>query len=178
MKLYLGTVYMITSEETEKIYIGSTTQLLSTRFANHKSDYRCGKGGSYREILQYLDVKCDEIDRMYVTQSRADPELLKLEGKYQLINKDICVNKLTSRGLNRKEHDRRCKCLTSYKEKQKIYRQSDERKKIEADNYLKEPHQKYIKEYRIKNKEHAKQYNHFNKTSFFGQLCKMYKIYN
>jgi len=178
MKLFEGKVYMITSKETEKIYIGSTTQLLSTRFSNHKSDYRCGKGGSYREILKHPDVKCDEIDRIYVTQSRADPELLKLEGKYQLINKDICVNKLTNRGLNKAGHNILCKSRASYKEKQKIYRQSDERKKIEADNYLKEPRQKYIKEYRIKNKEHAKQYDHFNKTSFFGQLCKMYKIYN
>ena len=150
MKLFEGKVYMITSKETEKIYIGSTTQLLSTRFSNHKSDYRCGKGGSYREILKHPDVKCDEIDRIYVTQSRADPELLKLEGKYQLINKDICVNKLTSRGLNRKEHDRRCKCLTSYKEKQIIYR----------------------------NTPINKQSEHFRNTSFFGQLCKMYKIYN
>ena len=156
MQLFEGKVYMITSKETEKIYIGSTIQTLKARFRRHKGDMKRDRNCSSKEIVKYPDADIYLLDRMYVTKSRADFELLKLEGKYQLINKDICVNELISRGMTHKEHD--------------IFRCIDPEKR--------NCNKVRCKIYRDSNKEHMKQANHFNRTSFFGQLCKMYKIYN
>ena len=79
------------------------------------------------------------LNRLYVTKSNADPELLQVEGKYQLDNKDICVNKQVSKGLTKKEHNR-----SRYTDPEK--------------------------------RKYQKQYDHFRKYSFFGQLCKLYNI--
>lgn len=153
--LFEGKVYMITSKETEKIYIGSTTQILKARLSIHKNDIKLGYSCSAKEILKYPDAYIYLLDRLYVTQSKSDPELLKLEGRFQLIHKDICVNKNVSRGLTRKEHNRRQ--LT--------------------DPMLREKLSKLQKRWNKNNKEYIKKRNHFSQTSFFGQLCKMYKIY-
>ena len=155
MKLYEGKIYSIVSKETEMIYIGSTTLTLELRFAIHKNDMKRGKNCSSIEMLKYPDCGMYLIDRLYVTKSNRDPELLKLEGKYQLINKDICVNKQVSRGLTQKEHN-----IRRY-----------------TDPETREKSLKQCKKYNEARKEYAKQYDHFRKYSFFGQLCKLYKIY-
>ena len=150
--LFEGKVYMITSKETEKIYIGSTTLKLKKRFSLHKSDIKRGRSCSSKEILKYPDADIYLLDRLFVTQSKCDHELLKLEGNYQLINKDICINKRVSKGLTPKEYSRLR--FTDPELRTKTLKQN----------------KKY--------KERIKRYRHFNRTSFFGQLCKLYKIYN
>ena len=156
MKLFEGKVYMITSKETEKIYIGSTTQTLKKRFGKHISNRKKGTSCSAIEIMKYPDCEIHLLDRLYVTQPKSDRELLKLEGKYQLINKDICVNKRVSKGLTHNEHNRLR--FTDPELRTKMLKQN--------------------KEWYERNKGYRKQYKHFNRTSFFGQLCKLYKIYN
>lgn len=151
MKLFEGKVYMITSKETEKIYIGSTTQKLRERFGKHKSNNKRGFGGSANKIVKYPDADIYLLDRMYVTKSKSDPELFNLEGKYQLINKDICVNKFISRGMTDKERSR-----LRY-----------------TDPALREKCLKRSKKYDLAHKKNKKRYDHF-RNSFFGKLCKLY----
>tara|TARA_R110002012_G_scaffold222440_1_gene394280 strand:+ start:355 stop:822 length:468 start_codon:yes stop_codon:yes gene_type:complete len=155
MKLYEGKVYKITSKETEKIYIGSTTQTLKRRFELHKRSIKIGRYYSSVEILKYPDADIYLLDRLYVNKVTKDSELLKLEGEYQLINQDICVNKLISRGLTMKEHNKR---------------------RI-TDPVLREKNRIGCKKYRDAHKKSEKRYNQFYK-SVFGDFCKMYKIYN
>ena len=177
MKLFEGKVYMLTSKETEKIYIGSTTRKLRKRFAGHKADIKRGYGCSAIEILKYPDCDIYLLDRLYVTQSKLDPELLKLEGRYQLINKDICVNKHINRGLSQKEHCARYNRLPKAKEQKRKYQQSDRGKELDRKFRLSDKNIQTQKLYFIKMKKYKQQYNRFRSTSFFGQLCKLYKIY-
>ena len=48
-----GKIYKIISDQTDLIYIGSTTQQLSKRKQRHKSNKDC----SSKEILQYEDAR-------------------------------------------------------------------------------------------------------------------------
>jgi hypothetical protein len=178
MKLYEGKVYALVSKETEMIYIGSTTRTLGKRFAGHKSDMKRGNNCSSIEMLKYPDCDIHLLDRLYVTKSKNDPELLKLEGKYQLINKDICVNKQVSRGMTHKENCERYNRLPKAKEQKRKYQQSDRGKELDRKFRLSEKNIQTQKRYLIKMKKYKQEYNHFRHTSFFGQLCKMYKIYN
>ena len=154
MKLFEGKVYMITSKETEKIYIGSTVMTLDARFKRHKTNLKRGTCSS-KELLKYPDCDIYLLDRLFVTKSKNDPELLKLEGNYQKINKDICVNKCISRGLTQKEHDTR----------------------RTTDPILNEKIRKHRTIYYDTHREYLRGADRF-RISFFGHLCKMYKIYN
>ena len=153
MKLYEGKVYVLASKETEMIYIGSTTLTLEKRFRLHKCNIKRGALCSSIEILKYPDCHYYEIDKLYVSKSRCDMELLKLEGKYQLINKDICVNTLVSRGMTQKEHDEIRKLRPGYKKK----------------------HAEESMSFYNSNKESVNHSRKFKRT-LFGQLCKLYNI--
>ena len=78
-----GKIYSIRSHQTEKIYIGSTTQSLSQRFSNHK-ELTC----SSREIMQFADAYIELIE-MFPCANKI--ELQGREG--QLIRTMDCVNK-------------------------------------------------------------------------------------
>ena len=89
-------IYTIRSPHTDKFYIGSTTQNLCKRFANHKSDYNLHVqnkikyvttsfkiielGDSYIELLE--EINCD-----------SKIQLEMREGELIRIHKDLCINK-------------------------------------------------------------------------------------
>ena len=87
-----GKIYAIRSHQTEQIYIGSTTQSLSIRFAEHKRDIknRVGKRQpcSSKEILQYPDAYIELIEE-YPCDNKE--QLNKKEGEH--IRSNNCVNK-------------------------------------------------------------------------------------
>ena len=62
----IGRIYKITSNETDYIYIGSTTNQLDARFKKHKADYKrhSDNKSSYLssfEIIKYTDAKIELI---------------------------------------------------------------------------------------------------------------------
>jgi hypothetical protein len=85
-KYHKSKIYTIRSPYTDKFYIGSTTQLLSSRFNKHKTALQCSSkeiiklGDAYIELLEYF--KCDTRE-----------ELNKKEGEIIRQYKDQCVNK-------------------------------------------------------------------------------------
>ena len=87
-------IYCIRSYQTDKIYIGSTTQKLCQRMGHHRKDYReYLKGNKKRittsiEILKYNDAFIELIIN-YPCDFKE--ELLKKEGEY--ISKLKCINK-------------------------------------------------------------------------------------
>ena len=83
-----GKIYAIKSYQTEYIYIGSTTQLLSSRLGKHRGDYRDNKGTS-KNILQYEDYYIVLIEN-YPCNNKE--ELEKRERYYIEQNIKICVN--------------------------------------------------------------------------------------
>jgi len=91
-----GKVYKITSNQTNKIYIGSTSKMyLSQRLGDHKSAFKTRANGKINdstayEILQYDDA---EITLIESYPCNTKDELLSRERYYIDVYKDICVNK-------------------------------------------------------------------------------------
>lgn len=84
--MIIGRVYKLTSQLTDKIYIGSTIQTLEKRLAYHKYNQFL-KNSSY-ELLKHEDVKIELIEE----QEFVDVDALhKLEEYY--IKTLNCVNK-------------------------------------------------------------------------------------
>jgi len=130
-----GKIYMIMTENSSDIYVGSTIQTLKARLEKHESKYRIGsKYCSSQEILKQGDYKIVLI-KNYPCSSKL--ELLREEGEFQ---RDMeCINKKIA-GRTKKEwyEDNRDARLTKQKE-----HYINNREVIIA----------YQKEYHIKNRE-------------------------
>jgi len=84
-----GKIYCIRSHQTEKIYIGSTTQPLADRFSDHNCKFKKGKENSSKEILQFPDSYIELIE---LVPCSSREELNKKEGEHIRLNN--CVNKI------------------------------------------------------------------------------------
>ena len=149
-------IYKIVSPSTDKIYIGSTTQILCKRIAKHLSNYRDyiidntkGYITSY-EILKLGDYSIKLIEECNFENKE---QLRQREGYYIKFYKDIVVNKQVP-GRTRKEY------AIDNKEQLNQYA-----KQYAIDNreYLITKHKQYYdnqrkeqrKQYIIDNREHA-----------------------
>ena len=89
-------IYKISSPSTEKIYIGSTTQLLCKRKAKHLTDYKnytIDNTKSYYtsfDIIKLLDYKFEVIEQCNYNNKQ---QLHEREGYYIKLYRNICVNK-------------------------------------------------------------------------------------
>jgi hypothetical protein len=91
------TVYLISSSQTDKIYIGSTCQSLQKRLYAHQ--WR--KNTTSKEITKFEDVK---IDWLYTKQNCTRKEIELYEQEFILLFKDICVNFLMTKNRYSKEY--------------------------------------------------------------------------
>jgi hypothetical protein len=147
-----GKIYKITSDSTDKIYIGSTCQPLYKRFGEHKKRYKyflngkCGKTTSF-ELIALGDVIITLIED-YPCERK---EQLHARERYHIESKkDICVNKYIP--------------TRTQKEYQQTYYQENIDKIREQQKNYQETHKDnakaYAKEYRevnrdsIRNKKH------------------------
>jgi hypothetical protein len=85
-----GKIYMLTSLQIDKIYIGSTCNTLAKRLHHHKSTFNSTKDTLSREILKYDDVKIELIEYFPCNDRN---ELNKREGELMRQHKDQIVNK-------------------------------------------------------------------------------------
>ena len=89
-----GKLYTIRSHQTDKVYVGSTTQVLSVRMGGHRANFKLynnGGGTNYVssfELLTYDDAYIELIE-LYPCNSKT--ELDRGEGVY--IRQMDCVNK-------------------------------------------------------------------------------------
>ena len=143
-----GKIYSIRSHETDEIYIGSTTQTLSQRFAKHRCDMKKRKDGKCKyttsfKILEYPTCYIELLEN-YSCNSRE--ELEKKEGEY--IRSMECVNRCVA-GRTQKEY--RQDNIDIVRERERQYARDNS-------NHIKE----YKKQYRLDNadkiKEQTKQY--------------------
>lgn len=89
-----GKIYSIRSHQTDAIYIGSTTSLLSRRLSNHRSDYnRFLNGKSKQYSTSYIILEYDDayIELIETCPCSTGEELHAREGYY--IRSMDCVNK-------------------------------------------------------------------------------------
>ena len=140
-------IYKLTSSQTDKVYIGSTTQTLTKRLSKHKSNFKRWKNGKYSYTSSYELIKYDDvyIELLELCPCSNKMELCRREGKMILDNN--CVNKHVA-GRTKKESA----TIYRHKNKEKI----KERKKeyVEAN---KEKIKEYKKEYDEANKERLKE---------------------
>jgi hypothetical protein len=90
------TVYLISSMQTDKIYIGSTYQSLNQRLSQHKYQNNTSK-----EITKFGDVK---IEWLCTKQKCTQKEIELYEREFILLFKDICVNILGTKDSYSKEY--------------------------------------------------------------------------
>ena len=157
-----GKIYILTSEQTPEIYIGSTKLTLEERLDTHNSSYiswlRTNKNYCTSfEICKYDDCKIHLIEN-YPCETRKELELK--EGEYQRMMD--CVNKYIA-GRSRKEwYEKNKEHIQEYlkeyysrpeiKEKQKEYYSRPEIKEKQKKYYskpeIKEKQKRYYKEYK------------------------------
>ena len=84
-------IYKLTSQQTPKIYIGSTKLSLNTRFVLHKTKFKNQvKYITANELLQYQDCKIELIENVHCESRK---ELQEREKHYIQQYEDRCVNK-------------------------------------------------------------------------------------
>ena len=92
-----GKIYKIWSAQTERIYVGSTTQSLSKRMAAHRYDMKINRNTSSKIILAYPDARIELIESFPCNNS---DELNAREGYW--IRSENCVNKCIAGNLTEK----------------------------------------------------------------------------
>lgn len=100
-----GKVYKLVANETEDIYIGSTTQPLCERKALHVSNYKRhteGRGGNYVTSHELLKHPSCRIELLEAYPCASKEELYAKEGEW--IRRLPCVNKCIA-GRGKKESD-------------------------------------------------------------------------
>jgi hypothetical protein len=96
-----GRIYKLISDETDDIYIGSTTQTLKERENDHKRDYKSYSEGkqhyipSYR-IVKYRDMK---IELLFEGEFESIKDMHKLESEY-IKNTANCINRYTIKRID------------------------------------------------------------------------------
>jgi len=186
-----GKIYKIISQHTDKIYIGSTCQLLCRRLSNHKTKYNTTS--SY-EILKYGDAKIILIEN-YPCNNKE--ELTSKEAEYiKLYNSNIVNVQIPGRSNKEYYQDNKtiiCEKIKDYRylnreiisEKQKQYRNNNKDKISEQHkqyrNNNKDIISKQNKQYRNNNKdkisEQHKQYRNNNKD-IISEKKKQYREIN
>lgn len=160
-----GKIYKIVSNQTDKIYIGSTIQTLEDRFISHKSEYNTYlKSNKNRltsfELCTYSDCNIVLIE-LFPCECRT--ELERREGDIQLENINIIVNKcIAGRTYEEWYVDNRDKII-----KHNTQWQLDNKEKVakwRLDN--KDKIAKYKAKYYLDNKEKNIQQRKDNKLKF------------
>lgn len=126
-----GKIYAIRSNQTDRVYVGSTTQPLAKRFYEHKTTYQAYINNQKIYVSSFEMFKYDdcyiELIRKYPCESRE--ELAREEGK--TIREMNCVNKkIAGRTLkeyfedNREEFNERMKEYYKDPEKREMQKKS------------------------------------------------------
>lgn len=132
-----GKIYALKSNQTDKIYIGSTIDRLSNRKAKHKYKYKQFLKSNYHYVTSFDLIKYDDCYIELLQEINIDnkKELYNIEGEWikktkNCINKQIAGRKVSQWWLDNKN-------------KMKIYNQRRDKQKTK----------KYHNDYYHKNKE-------------------------
>ena len=148
-KYHNSKIYKLVSDNTDKIYIGSTVQPLHKRKSAHKSDKKLNRKNSTTsfELFQLGDVDIILIENFKCENKE---ELHSKERYYIELNKEICVNKIIP---TRTKKEWTKDNLEKVQEYQKEWKENNK-------EYVKEQSKEYynnniekIQEYKLNNQE-------------------------
>lgn len=88
-------IYKIVSDQTEKVYIGSTTKkYLKQRLSGHKADYKRWQNGKKDNITSFEIIKYDDCHIVLIENFPCnDINELRSRERYWIENTENCVNK-------------------------------------------------------------------------------------
>ena len=170
-----GKIYTIRSHQTDKVYVGSTTQALSVRMGGHRADFKSyNKGvGNYVtsfELLKYDDAYIELIE-LYPCNSKV--ELDRGEGVY--IRQMDCVNKRIAGRTSVEYYQDNKEQIKEYRAE---YYQDNKEAFREYYQDNKEKLTEQQKQYYQDNKEKVNEYNKQYKQDNKEKLKEYYKQYN
>ena len=192
----LGKIYKLVSNETDKVYIGSTCQrLLSSRFSGHKTNYKSWLDGNFPYVSSFDILAFDDAQIVLVENFPCqDKYELEARERYYIENNN-CVNKHTptrskkewteinwehvqkqQKEWRENNHEHKLEYCKKYYQcnreeflaKCKIYRDTHKEQKRERDKRYKETHREHIQQYLEKNKERI---NGFKKEQLVCDFC-------
>ncbi len=152
-----GKIYKISNDFDNNIYVGSTCDILSKRFSNHRVKIkRCPDYPLYKLMIEF------GIDRFRIDVIEECPcqdiyELRQKEGKWI---REIGTLNQREAGLSQTESKRKYekKNKEMIKAYQKKYREENNEEMKEKNKEYREKTKEQAKEYRENNKETAKEY--------------------
>ena len=158
-------IYTIRSPHTDKFYIGSTTQKLCKRFANHKASYNAyvNNIGNYITSFKIIELGDSYIELLEEINCDTKTQLEMREGELIRIHKDLCINKRIEGRTNTQYNLDNVDKIKQYRldnaDKIKQYRldNADKMKQYNIDNA--DNIKQYKKQYNIDNADKKKQYN-------------------
>lgn len=107
---FIGSVYKLTSPNTDKCYVGSTKSTLRRRLNHHISTYKmyC-LGRKVRQMSAFDIIKAGDVSITLLEEVKfSDPKVLSVkEGEW--IQKTDCVNKLIAGGMSPEDRIQRMK---------------------------------------------------------------------
>lgn len=169
MKAY---VYAIRSHQTNKIYIGSTTQALSMRMCGHRRNYKEWMNGKFHFVTSFEILKFEDnyIELLQEVEVESKLELRRVEGEN--IRKHDCVNKIIA-GRTKVEYDAEHKEQKA--EYDAKYNANHKEQKLEYNAEYNASHKEEIAEqravYRKVNKEQIAEHKAVPYTCACGSVC-------
>ena len=114
----LGRIYKLTSPQTDKVYIGSTSQTLHARLADHRKDYTRyinGKIAHLRscDIMHYGDI---QIELMFEGLVDHIHILNQMEGEF-IQSDPNCVNAQVAGRSSKEYYDQNVEHILNYKKR-------------------------------------------------------------
>ena len=155
-----GKIYNLVSFQTDKVYVGSTTQSLSRRKSKHKMSYNCWLNGNYHYVSSFELIKYNDCDIILLEEYPCENKMELHKREREWIEKLNCVNKVIPT-RTKKEHYKDNKEDILKKQKQ-YYKDNKEDVLLQHKQYYednKEDVLKKQKQYALKNKEHKKEYD-------------------
>lgn len=152
-----GKVYMLSSENTAKVYIGSTIQTLDMRLKGHKDSYEAYKKDKKTYTTSYEIIKVgDYVITLLEDVNVETIEELEQRERFWIENTPECVNKQHP-GRTKKEYNLIHKDKIS--EQKKEYRKENLDKMTEYSKNYRVNNQDVIKKYTDEHKEEKSEYN-------------------
>ncbi len=186
-----GKIYKIVSNQTDKVYYGSTCSPLFKRLYQHKVNYKSYQNGKYCNTTSFEIVKYDDCEIILVEKFPCESkEELYARERYYIENNN-CVNKIViGRTKSQWYNDNK----ETIKEQRKQYREdnketikeqqkqwyNDNKEQIKEQkkqwyNDNKETIKEQKKQWYNDNKEQIKQYQHDNKETIKEQKKQWYE---
>lgn len=151
-----GKIYKIISNQTDDIYIGSTTEKLCNRMAKHRHDYRKYKEGKYHYVTSYELLECKDA-KIYLIKNFPCNNKEELNAEEGRIIRDTpnCINKCIA-GRTYKQYYKdnqeyiRNKTKEYYKDNKEYISERNKSYRDEKKEFYREYYQTYYSENKAK----------------------------